>query len=189
MAKTTAGTIKYIAPEIMSSQKGYNEKADIWSLGCCFYEMATLNLNSVFYMDIFMNSNFYEDISKEIRKNYSDKIDSLIRMLLERNPEKRPSTSVILRILNDKIQTLEVEKINPNSFNAEIIEKVPFFKDQPDEFKSELIKLLEPVLYEKGEQIIVYNEIANEMFFINKGVVVKLFLKIHMKELCCRRLQ
>ena len=41
MAKTTVGTDVYIAPEIHGSMP-YNEKADVWALGCILYELATL---------------------------------------------------------------------------------------------------------------------------------------------------
>ena len=41
MAKTAIGTPYYLSPEICK-QKPYNQKTDIWSLGCILYELATL---------------------------------------------------------------------------------------------------------------------------------------------------
>ena len=41
MAKTIIGSDVYIAPEIFGRMP-YNEKADIWALGCILYELATL---------------------------------------------------------------------------------------------------------------------------------------------------
>ena len=41
MANTLVGTTIYIAPEIYGGMP-YNEKADVWSLGCIFYELASL---------------------------------------------------------------------------------------------------------------------------------------------------
>ena len=38
-AHTVLGTPYYISPE-MCEGKGYDEKSDIWALGCIFYEMA-----------------------------------------------------------------------------------------------------------------------------------------------------
>ena len=43
LATTMAGTVYYMAPEVISGEK-YDEKCDIWSLGCLMYEMCTLKL-------------------------------------------------------------------------------------------------------------------------------------------------
>lgn len=40
-AQTQIGTPFYISPEICNSE-AYNQKSDIWSLGCVLYELATL---------------------------------------------------------------------------------------------------------------------------------------------------
>lgn len=42
MAKTRIGTPYVMAPEIWLN-KMYNQKSDIWSLGCILYKMMTLN--------------------------------------------------------------------------------------------------------------------------------------------------
>ncbi len=40
-ANTQIGTPYYLSPEICQ-QKPYNNKSDVWSLGCVLYELTTL---------------------------------------------------------------------------------------------------------------------------------------------------
>ena len=42
-AKSCVGTKNYTAPEIINGEK-YNNKVDMWSLGCIIYELCTLNI-------------------------------------------------------------------------------------------------------------------------------------------------
>lgn len=42
MAQTAVGTPLYVAPEIVCGNN-YNTKADVWSLGCTFYEILTFS--------------------------------------------------------------------------------------------------------------------------------------------------
>jgi NIMA (never in mitosis gene a)-related kinase len=41
LARTQIGTPYYLSPEICQ-QKPYNNKSDVWSLGCVLYEITTL---------------------------------------------------------------------------------------------------------------------------------------------------
>lgn len=41
LARTCIGTPYYLSPEICES-KPYNNKSDIWALGCVLYELTTL---------------------------------------------------------------------------------------------------------------------------------------------------
>ncbi|XP_048211821.1 serine/threonine-protein kinase Nek4 isoform X2 [Perognathus longimembris pacificus] len=96
MASTLIGTPYYMSPELFSN-KPYNYKSDVWALGCCVYEMATLkhafnakDMNSLVYRII-------EGKLPPMPKIYSPELAELIRTMLSRRPEERPSVRSILR--------------------------------------------------------------------------------------------
>ncbi|XP_056660920.1 serine/threonine-protein kinase Nek4 isoform X11 [Monodelphis domestica] len=72
-------------------------KSDVWALGCCVYEMATLkhafnakDMNSLVYRII-------EGKPPPVPKEYSPQLAELIRTMLNKKPEERPSVRSILR--------------------------------------------------------------------------------------------
>ncbi|KAM6176928.1 serine/threonine-protein kinase Nek4 [Erethizon dorsatum] len=96
MASTLIGTPYYMSPELFSN-KPYNYKSDVWALGCCVYEMATLkhafnakDMNSLVYRII-------EGKLPPMPKAYSPALAELIRAMLSKRPEERPSVRSILR--------------------------------------------------------------------------------------------
>jgi serine/threonine protein kinase len=96
LAKTCIGTPYYLSPEICEN-KPYNNKSDIWALGCILYEMATLK-------HAFVAGNMKDLIVKIIRGSYprlpprySNDLRILVQQLLKRNPQERPSINTILK--------------------------------------------------------------------------------------------
>ncbi|CAD5115258.1 DgyrCDS4252 [Dimorphilus gyrociliatus] len=96
MASTLIGTPYYMSPELFSN-KPYNHKSDVWALGCCVYEMATLK-HAFNAKD--MNSLVYKILRGKLPsmpKIYSDELVTMIRAMLNQNPDKRPSVNRILK--------------------------------------------------------------------------------------------
>ncbi|KAF6026571.1 hypothetical protein EB796_015123 [Bugula neritina] len=97
-AVTAIGTPYYLSPEICQSQS-YNKKSDIWALGCILYEMATLK-------HAFQSSSFNGLLIKIIHGDYGSlpahfcyqPISWLIEMMLQHNPEDRPTADDIMRL-------------------------------------------------------------------------------------------
>ncbi|TFK04972.1 peroxisomal trans-2-enoyl-CoA reductase-like [Platysternon megacephalum] len=96
MASTLIGTPYYMSPELFSN-KPYNYKSDVWALGCCVYEMATLkhafnakDMNSLVYRII-------EGKLPPMPKDYSPQLAELISTMLSKKPEERPNVKSILR--------------------------------------------------------------------------------------------
>ncbi|KAG8453844.1 hypothetical protein GDO86_000461 [Hymenochirus boettgeri] len=95
LARTCIGTPYYLSPEICENRP-YNNKSDIWALGCVLYEMCTLK-------HAFEAGNMKNLVLKIIRGSYppvsvhySYDLRSLLSLLFKRNPKDRPSVSSIL---------------------------------------------------------------------------------------------
>ncbi|XP_053177250.1 serine/threonine-protein kinase Nek1-like [Scomber japonicus] len=95
LATTQIGTPLYLSPEIWEN-KPYNNKCDIWALGCVLYEMCTLQpafkAGSMGELYQKINHGSYSSVSD----HYSQELRSLLAQLLDCDPEKRPSVSSIL---------------------------------------------------------------------------------------------
>ena len=93
---TQTGTPYYASPEVWKDQP-YDNKSDIWSLGCVAYEMITLH-------PPFRAQNMEGLYNKVIKGNYpkindkySSDLSDLIKLLLKVNPSERPNCSQILK--------------------------------------------------------------------------------------------
>eukprot|EP00437_Effrenium_voratum_P019248 CAMPEP_0181459908 /NCGR_PEP_ID=MMETSP1110-20121109/33069_1 /TAXON_ID=174948 /ORGANISM="Symbiodinium sp., Strain CCMP421" /LENGTH=261 /DNA_ID=CAMNT_0023584445 /DNA_START=36 /DNA_END=818 /DNA_ORIENTATION=+ len=89
-AITVVGTPYYMSPEVCEN-KPYTFKSDVWSLGCCLYEMCMLkhafsadNLLGLVYKIV---SDKYEPIPDQ----YTPQLNTLIQRMLEKNADHRPS--------------------------------------------------------------------------------------------------
>ncbi|KAJ1101192.1 hypothetical protein NDU88_006264 [Pleurodeles waltl] len=98
MASTCVGTPFYLSPELCQDVP-YSSKSDIWALGCLLFEICALkpafeamNLVSLFYKIV---KGKYSDVPK----CYSECMHNLIKTILDKCPEKRPTASAILNIL------------------------------------------------------------------------------------------
>ncbi|XP_034022854.1 serine/threonine-protein kinase Nek4 isoform X2 [Thalassophryne amazonica] len=96
MASTLIGTPYYMSPELFSN-KPYNQKSDVWALGCCVYEISTLkhafnakDMNSLVYRIV-------EGKLPQMPNKYDPQLAELIKNMLCKRPEDRPDVKIILR--------------------------------------------------------------------------------------------
>jgi NIMA (never in mitosis gene a)-related kinase len=106
------GTTNYMAPEIINGEK-YNNKIDIWSLGCIIYELLTLNVcfqgeNIIDIIDKIIN-----DMHGKIDTNkYNDKWQTLIDLLLKKNHKERPNINEVYKYLKTGMNAEKSKEIN-----------------------------------------------------------------------------
>ena len=117
MAITQTGTPYYASPEIWNDNP-YDYKCDIWSAGCIIYEMSSLKMPfrgtsmQMLYNNV-MKGNF-----DPIPSRYSKDLMEIIKLILIRNPNKRPSAEDLLKnsIIIKKMEKLGMEN---NFWNCE----------------------------------------------------------------------
>ncbi|XP_053686919.1 serine/threonine-protein kinase Nek8 [Sabethes cyaneus] len=95
-AQTVLGTPYYFSPE-MCEGKQYDEKSDIWALGCILGEMCC-------FKKTFSASNLSELVSKimtaryaPLPVGYSDALKHVLNLMLQIDPHNRPSASEVLQ--------------------------------------------------------------------------------------------
>lgn len=90
------GTPLYMAPEVYNSSKKYSFRSDIWSLGCCIFEMC--NLKNAFEAKSW-NAVFVK-VTKgqraQLNSKYSIDMKNLVDSMLSVNGKNRPTIASIL---------------------------------------------------------------------------------------------
>uniref|UniRef100_A0A2K5NE86 non-specific serine/threonine protein kinase n=1 Tax=Cercocebus atys TaxID=9531 RepID=A0A2K5NE86_CERAT len=122
LARTCIGTPYYLSPEICQN-KPYNNKTDIWSLGCVLYELCTLK-------HPFEGNNLQQLVLKicqahfaPISPRFSRELHSLISQLFQVSPRDRPSINSILKrpFLENLIPKYLTPEVIQEEFNHMLI--------------------------------------------------------------------
>ncbi|XP_047713782.1 serine/threonine-protein kinase Nek5 isoform X3 [Prionailurus viverrinus] len=132
LARTCIGTPYYLSPEICQN-KPYNNKTDIWSLGCVLYELCTLK-------HPFEGNNLHQLVLKicqahfaPISPRFSHDLQALISQLFEVSPRDRPSINSILKrpFLENFIARHLTPEVMHEEFNHSITHKARSLASQP----------------------------------------------------------
>lgn len=109
--ESTVGTPCYFAPELLLRQT-YNNKVDVWGLGVVFLELITLRerpINSQVLQNPMEVESVVDDI---VEMGFSLQLGTLVRDMLSRHPDGRPSPSAIVQRLSKKI-VVKTEPVCP----------------------------------------------------------------------------
>ena len=126
-AYTTCGTAYYVCPEIAAGEKKYSYNADIWSLGIVLYELITKN--KPWFDPKMSTSEFFQFVVDNkyppLPENTDPRLKYLVKIMLKKDPERRPYCEDILSLDFMYQKTIElIEKCNwkENKSFKEILE-------------------------------------------------------------------
>ncbi|XP_045444594.1 serine/threonine-protein kinase Nek3 isoform X4 [Pipistrellus kuhlii] len=94
-ACTYVGTPYYVPPEIWENMP-YNNKSDIWSLGCILYELCALKhpFQANSWKSLILK--VCQGSVSPLPSHYSYELQHLIKQMFKRNPSHRPSATTLL---------------------------------------------------------------------------------------------
>jgi serine/threonine protein kinase len=152
LTATKKGTLFYKAPEIIKEDK-YDNRVDIYSLGCIIYELLTLN---EYYTDKILDQ-------KECKINtdiYDKGWQNLIDSLLKKDYKERPNIEEVYTIAKSNNIILDNEISLTININEDDIGKKIYFLDNPEYIDEYTIK-------DKHDHLKEMNEENTELYINN----------------------
>lgn len=152
-AYSHVGTPYYMSPEQIEEVK-YNEKSDIWSLGCFLYEVATFNPPFEATNQLSLALKIKAGKVEPIPNKYSSELSKVIMWMLNVDQNKRPSVdelmnypSVMIRIKERKLKEhyLKMKKMEEmiKEKESEIIKREEESKTKEKEIQERELKVSE----------------------------------------------
>jgi NIMA (never in mitosis gene a)-related kinase len=97
MKKTMCGTPYYFSPELCRGER-YNNKSDVWALGCILYELASLTHAFEANSMKGLVAKILKGVYPEISSTYSSNLRGLIKSMLNIDPKARPNVREIITL-------------------------------------------------------------------------------------------
>lgn len=108
-ANTYVGTPYYMSPELVNNMS-YNEKSDVWSMGCVLYELCALHPPFTAANQTELNRKIRLGDFARIPTKYSDELNTVIAKMLNVEVIKRPSIEELLEDPLVKVRRVKLDR-------------------------------------------------------------------------------
>ena len=159
-AYSHVGTPYYMSPEQIDETK-YNEKSDIWSLGCLLYELCMLKPPFQAKNQIMLAMKIKSGKVEKINRRYSDELWRVITLMLNVNSEKRPSSEELLNVPQVSVRIRE-KRIKDTLNKIKILEEKLNLKEKELKEREEELNKREKKILELENQNSIKEKELNE---------------------------
>ena len=146
-AYSHVGTPYYMSPEQIDEMR-YNEKSDIWSLGCFLYEITTFNPPFEAKNHVMLAMRIKSGKVDKINMRYSEELWRVITWMLTVNPENRPSVEDLLNVPQVCLRLRE-KRIKENLAKIKLFEETLKRKEEEMLIKEKEIEMKEKEIENK----------------------------------------
>ena len=150
-AYSRVGTPYYMSPEQIDETK-YNEKSDIWSLGCFLYELTTFHPPFEAKNQIMLAMRIKSGKVEKINKRYSEELWRVITWMLTVDYNKRPSSEELLNIPEVCIRLRE-KRIKDALYKLKLYEEKLNKRDKEQNERENNLNNIERRLKEKENEL------------------------------------
>ncbi|NXY15146.1 NEK2 kinase, partial [Atrichornis clamosus] len=194
-AQSFVGTPYYMSPEQMNYMS-YNEKSDIWSLGCLLYELCALSPPFTAYNQKELAEKIREGKFRRIPYRYSEELNELLRDMLNVKDYCRPSVEDILQhpLIADLVTEEQKQNSDRRGLRPWEAERLQYSdaavnelkrKEQQLQEREQAIKEREQRLEQRERELCVRERLAEDKLTRAENLMRRCNLHTQQREAAC----
>jgi serine/threonine protein kinase len=111
--KSGGGTTGYRAPELLGDRRHYNNKSDIWPIGCILHELTTGKKAFPDDLQVLIGNDFPLPVKILFDKAWEGRISDIIGATFQREPSNRPSAKSLVQTFSNFQKEAAADNLGP----------------------------------------------------------------------------